>query len=53
VVLCFLVAAVVGRVVRCGAVMNEEKEAYNIILLNSIKKRVEFPDLKDKLLANA
>lgn len=30
-----------------GVFMNDEKDAYNIILLNSIKKRVEFPDLKD------
>ena len=30
-----------------GVFMNEETEAYNIILLNSIKKRLEFPELKD------
>jgi predicted phage terminase large subunit-like protein len=30
-----------------GVFMNEETSAYNIILLNSIKKRVEFPELKD------
>ena len=27
--------------------MNEDVDAYNIVLLNSIKKRLEFPDLKD------
>jgi predicted phage terminase large subunit-like protein len=27
--------------------LNEDTEAHNIILLNSIKKRVEFPELKD------
>jgi predicted phage terminase large subunit-like protein len=30
-----------------GVFLNEETEAYNIILLNSIKKRLEFPELKD------
>ena len=30
-----------------GVFMNEETGAYNIILLNSIKKRLEFPELKD------
>tara|TARA_R100000322_G_scaffold119193_1_gene77093 strand:- start:870 stop:2423 length:1554 start_codon:yes stop_codon:yes gene_type:complete len=30
-----------------GVFLNEENEAYNIILLNSIKKRLEFPELKD------
>jgi len=30
-----------------GVFMNEENGAYNIILLNSIKKRMEFPELKD------
>ena len=30
-----------------GVFLNEENEAYNIILLNSIKKRMEFPELKD------
>ena len=30
-----------------GVFLNEETEAYNIILLNAIKKRVEFPELKD------
>jgi predicted phage terminase large subunit-like protein len=30
-----------------GVFLNEQTEAYNIILLNSIKKRVEFPELKD------
>jgi predicted phage terminase large subunit-like protein len=29
-----------------GVFMNEETSAYNIILLNSIKKRMEFPELK-------
>ena len=29
-----------------GIFLNEETEAYNIILLNSIKKRLEFPELK-------
>jgi predicted phage terminase large subunit-like protein len=29
-----------------GVFMNEEADAYNIILLNAIKKRVEFPELK-------
>jgi len=33
-----------------GVFLNEETEAYNIILLNSIKKRVEFPELKDLAL---
>jgi predicted phage terminase large subunit-like protein len=30
-----------------GVFMNEDTGAYNIILLNSIKKRLEFPELKD------
>jgi len=30
--------------------MNDENGAYNIILLNSIKKRLEFPELKDLAL---
>jgi len=30
-----------------GVFLNEDNEAYNIILLNSIKKRMEFPELKD------
>tara|TARA_R100000654_G_C2658819_1_gene124374 strand:- start:89 stop:937 length:849 start_codon:yes stop_codon:yes gene_type:complete len=30
-----------------GVFMNEEVDAYNIVLLNSIKKRLEFPELKD------
>lgn len=30
-----------------GVFMNEETNAYNIILLNSIKQRLEFPELKD------
>lgn len=30
-----------------GVFLNEETEAYNIILLNSIKQRLEFPELKD------
>jgi predicted phage terminase large subunit-like protein len=34
-----------------GVFMNEETTAYNIILLNSIKKRVEFPELKDLAFA--
>ena len=29
-----------------GVFLNEETSAYNIILLNSIKKRMEFPELK-------
>jgi len=29
-----------------GVFLNEDTDAYNIILLNSIKKRLEFPDLK-------
>jgi len=29
-----------------GVFFNEERDAYNIILLNSIKKRYEFPELK-------
>ncbi len=29
-----------------GVFMNEETKAYNIILLNSIKERMEFPELK-------
>lgn len=31
-----------------GVFLNEETEAYNIILLNSIKERMEFPELKKK-----
>jgi|TARA_R110000744_G_scaffold1250_4_gene4363 predicted phage terminase large subunit-like protein len=30
-----------------GVFLNETVDAYHIILLNSIKKRLEFPDLKD------
>lgn len=30
-----------------GVFFNEETEAHNIILLNSIKRRMEFPELKD------
>ena len=30
-----------------GVFLNEDNDAYNIILLNSIKKRMEFPELKD------
>jgi len=30
-----------------GVFLNEECDAYHIILLNAIKKRVEFPELKD------
>ena len=30
-----------------GVFLNEETEAYNIILLNSIKRRMEFPELKE------
>ena len=30
-----------------GVFFNEETNAYNIILLNSIKKRMEFPELKE------
>ena len=30
-----------------GVFLNEETDAHNIILLNSIKKRMEFPDLKN------
>ncbi len=30
-----------------GVFLNEEENNYNIILLNSIKKRMEFPELKD------
>jgi predicted phage terminase large subunit-like protein len=33
-----------------GVFLNDETEAYNIILLNAIKKRVEFPELKDLAL---
>jgi len=33
-----------------GVFYNEETENHNIILLNSIKKRVEFPELKDLAL---
>ena len=31
-----------------GVFFNEETNNYNIILLNSIKERMEFPDLKDR-----
>jgi predicted phage terminase large subunit-like protein len=34
-----------------GVFMNEEENAYHIILLNSIKKRIEFPELKALALA--
>ena len=30
-----------------GVFLNEQVDAYNIILLNSIKKRMEFPELKE------
>jgi predicted phage terminase large subunit-like protein len=30
-----------------GVFMNEETDAYNLMLLNSIKRRLEFPELKD------
>jgi predicted phage terminase large subunit-like protein len=30
-----------------GVFLNEQKDNYNIILLNSIKKRMEFPELKE------
>jgi predicted phage terminase large subunit-like protein len=30
-----------------GVFLNEETDAYNIILLNSIKRRMEFPELKE------
>jgi predicted phage terminase large subunit-like protein len=30
-----------------GVFMNDDVDAYNIVLLNSIKKRLEFPELKD------
>jgi predicted phage terminase large subunit-like protein len=33
-----------------GVFFNEETQNYNIILLNSIKKRLEFPELKDLVL---
>ena len=33
-----------------GVFLNEETEAYNVVLLNAIKKRVEFPELKDLAL---
>jgi predicted phage terminase large subunit-like protein len=33
-----------------GVFFNEETNNYNIILLNSIKKRLEFPDLKELVL---
>ena len=33
-----------------GVFLNEETSAYNIILLNSIKKRLEFPELKELAL---
>jgi predicted phage terminase large subunit-like protein len=34
-----------------GVFFNEETGAYNIILLNSIKKRLEFPELKELAMA--
>jgi predicted phage terminase large subunit-like protein len=34
-----------------GVFMNDEAKAYHIILLNSIKKRLEFPELKTLALA--
>ena len=33
-----------------GVFMNEETKVYNIVLLNAIKERLEFPDLKAKVL---
>jgi predicted phage terminase large subunit-like protein len=33
-----------------GVFFNEETNNYNIILLNSIKERLEFPDLKERVL---
>ena len=33
-----------------GVFMNEEESSYHIILLNSIKKRMEFPELKELAL---
>jgi predicted phage terminase large subunit-like protein len=33
-----------------GVFMNEETNAYNIILLNAVKERMEFPDLKQLVL---
>ena len=33
-----------------GVFMNEETDAYNIMLLNSIKRRMEFPELKELAL---
>jgi predicted phage terminase large subunit-like protein len=33
-----------------GVFFNEETNNYNIILLNAIKERMEFPDLKEKVL---
>jgi len=33
-----------------GVFMEEETNAYNIILLNSIKERMEFPELKDRAM---
>ncbi len=30
-----------------GVFLNEETDAYNIVLLNSIKRRMEFPELKE------
>lgn len=33
-----------------GVFFNEETDAYNIILLNSIKRRLEFPELKELAL---
>ena len=34
-----------------GVFFNEEENAYHIILLNSIKKRLEFPELKELAMA--
>ncbi len=34
-----------------GVFMHDEYDAYHIILLNSIKKRLEFPELKDMALS--
>jgi phage terminase large subunit-like protein len=33
-----------------GVFFNEETNNYNIILLNAIKKRLEFPELKELVL---
>jgi predicted phage terminase large subunit-like protein len=35
-----------------GVFFNEDTEAYNIILLNAFKERMEFPELKRRALAN-